>query len=109
MKTTIAGVLLAVAALAAAATTASAASAATQRTITVQGTGIATTVPDEAQFTFGVTVTGPTAKAALSTDSRRMNALIAAIKAQGVPAADIQTAQVSLTPNTNDNGTKILN
>jgi uncharacterized protein len=38
-----------------------------------------------------------------------MNALIAAIKALGIPPAAIQTAQISLTPNTNDNGTKILN
>src|SRR4051812_11890060 len=107
MKTTIAAFLVTVIALAA--SLASSASAATARTITVQGTGIVTSVPDEAQFNFGVSVTGPTAKAALTANSRRMNALIAAVKGQGVPAADIQTSQVSLTPNTNDTGTKILN
>jgi uncharacterized protein len=79
------------------------------RTITVQGTGIVTTVPNEAQFSFGVSVTAPSAKTALTANARRMNALIAAIKALGIPPAAIQTAEISLTPNTNDNGTKILN
>jgi uncharacterized protein len=79
------------------------------RTITVQGTGIVTTVPNEAQFSFGVSVTAANAKAALSANAGRMNTLIAAIKALGIPPADIQTAQISLTPNTNENGTRILN
>jgi uncharacterized protein YggE len=110
MKTTIAAILLVAGALAAAAATAAPyAGAATPRTITVEGTGIATSVPDEAQFTFGVSVNAPTANAALSASSRRMNTLIAAVKGQGVPASGIQTSQISLTPNTNDNGTKILN
>jgi uncharacterized protein YggE len=98
--------LLATAALAAAA--ASPAAAATPRVITVNGTGIVNTVPDQAQFTFGVSVTGPTAKAALTANAARMNRLIAAVKAKGIPASAIQTAEVSLTPNTNDNGTRIL-
>jgi hypothetical protein len=38
-----------------------------------------------------------------------MNTLIGAIKALGIPPAAIQTAQISLTPNTNENGNKILN
>ena len=84
------------------------AAAATPRTITVNGTGIVNTVPDQAQFTFGVSVTGPTAKAALTANAARMNRLIEAVKAKGIPASAIQTAEVSLTPNTNDNGTKIL-
>jgi uncharacterized protein len=79
------------------------------RTITVQGTGIVTTVPNEAQFSFGASVTAPTAKSALTANARRMNALIAAIKGLGVPPASIQTAQISLTPNTNQNGTKVIN
>ena len=109
MKTTIAAILLVAGALAATATAAPNAGAAASRTITVQGTGIATSVPDEAQFTFGVSVNAPTANAALSASSKRMTALIAAVKGQGVPASGIQTSQISLMPNTNDNGTKILN
>lgn len=94
--------------LAAAALGAGHASAA-PRTITVQGTGIVTTVPNQAQFSFGVSVTAANAKAALTANARRMNALIGAIKTLGIPASAIQTAQISLTPNTNQNGTKILN
>ncbi|HEY4348506.1 MAG TPA: SIMPL domain-containing protein [Gaiellaceae bacterium] len=79
------------------------------RTITVNGVGIVTTVPDQASFSFGVTVTARTARAALSANARRMSSLIAVIKKQGIADRDIQTAEISLSPNTNDNGTKILN
>jgi uncharacterized protein YggE len=85
------------------------ASAAPDRTITVNGTGIVTSVPNQAQFSFGVSVTGQTANAALTENARRMNALIAAIKGQGIPDRAIQTAEISLSPNTNSDGTKILN
>jgi uncharacterized protein len=91
-----------------AAVTASAATAAPSRTITVNGTGIVTTVPDEAQFTFGVSTTAPSAKAALAGNAARMNRLIASLKAAGIPPADIQTAEISLSPNTNENGSKVL-
>ena len=92
----------------AAAVPASPASAATSRTITVNGTGIVTTVPDEAQFTFGVSTTAPSAKVALGANAARMNQLIAALKSAGIAPADIQTAEISLSPNTNDNGSKVL-
>ena len=84
------------------------ASATAPRTITVAGTGIVTSVPDEAQFSFGVSTNGQTATAALTANSNKMNKVIAAIKALGIPAAGIQTAQISLTPNTNQAGTAIL-
>jgi uncharacterized protein YggE len=82
--------------------------AAGNRSITVQGTGIVTTVPDEAQFSFGVSTTAPTAKAALTANAARMNRLIAALKHAGIAPADIQTTQISLYPNTNENGSKVL-
>jgi hypothetical protein len=85
------------------------ASAAAPRTITVSGVGIVTSVPDQAEFSFGVSVTGSNARAALTANARRMNALIAAIRKQGIAGRNIQTAEISLSPNTNDNGTKILN
>jgi hypothetical protein len=87
---------------------ASPATAAPSRTITVNGTGIVTTVPDEAQFTFGVSTTAPSAKRALAGNAARMNRLIAALKAAGVAPADIQTAEISLSPNTNENGSRVL-
>ena len=93
---------------AAALVAASPATAAPSRTITVNGTGIVSTVPDEAQFTFGVSTTAPTAKGALSANAGRMNRLIAALKAAGIAPADIQTAEISLSPNTNENGSRVL-
>jgi uncharacterized protein YggE len=84
------------------------ASAAGPRTITVQGTGIVTAVPDEAQFSFGVSTTAATARAALNANAARMNRLIAALKKTGIAPADIQTAEISLSPNTNENGSKVL-
>ena len=87
--------------------TASAPSA-TVRTITVTGNGSATTVPDRASFEFGVTTRAATAEAALSRNSAAAAAVIAALKADGVAAADLQTAGVSLSPQTSQDGTSIV-
>jgi uncharacterized protein YggE len=84
-------------------------SAATGRTITVHGTGIVKTTPTNADFTFGVAANGSTATAALSANAAKMNKVIDALKQRGVAAADLQTAQISLQPNRNQNGDKILN
>lgn len=97
------------AAAADATTTASVTVTVTPRTITVNGTGIVTSVPDQADFTFGVSTNGGSASAALSANSRKMTKVIAALKAQGIASADIQTAQISITPNTNQNGTTVIN
>jgi uncharacterized protein YggE len=85
------------------------ASGATPRTITVNGTGIVSTVPTRADFTFGVSANGATATAALGANSAQMTKVIAALKAHGIAAEDIQTAQISLAPNRNQTGNKILN
>jgi uncharacterized protein len=66
--------------------------------ITVTGTGTATTVPDRAGFWFGVQTNRKTASEALAANSRDMRKVIAAIKTAGVPDADVQTAQISLSP-----------
>jgi uncharacterized protein YggE len=100
----LAALVAAVAALAA-----PAALAAAPRSITVNGSGIVTTTPNQADFTFGVTTNGGSATAALSSNARLMTKVIGALKAQGVSAADLQTAEVSLSPNRNQNGDKILN
>jgi uncharacterized protein YggE len=96
--------------VASAALTAASAGAAVvnMRTITVSGTGIITTVPNQASFGFGVATTGRTAQQALSANATRMTAVIDALKQAGLSAAELQTAQISLTPNTNQNGTVIL-
>jgi uncharacterized protein YggE len=74
------------------------------RTITVNGSGIISSVPDRAQFSFGVTATAKTASAALATNTADMTKVIATLKAHGIQDADIQTAGVSLSPSYNQAG-----
>ncbi|HEX2292378.1 MAG TPA: SIMPL domain-containing protein [Gaiellaceae bacterium] len=64
--------------------------------ITVNGVGRVSTVPDEAEFSLGVTTEGTTARRALAANSERMRALIGALKAAGVADRDIQTRDVSV-------------
>jgi uncharacterized protein len=77
------------------------------RTITVNGSGIVTSVPDRAQFSFGVTTTAKTASAALTANSADMTRVIDALKTHGIADADVQTAQVSLSANYNTAGTTV--
>jgi len=76
--------------------------------ITVNGTGTVHATPDEADFSFGVETQADTADAAISANNDAMQQVINAIKAAGIPAADIQTEQVSVSPRYSDNGQKIL-
>jgi uncharacterized protein len=64
--------------------------------ITVTGVGRVSTVPDEAEFSLGITTKGRTAGAALAANSERMRELIAALKAAGIAERDIQTRDVSV-------------
>lgn len=67
--------------------------------ITVTGVGRVDAVPDEAEFTLGVTTKGGTAREALAANSAEMRQLIAAVKAAGVKERDIKTQDVSVGPN----------
>jgi uncharacterized protein len=78
------------------------------RTITVSGEGTVTTVPDRASFSFGVETRATSASAALARSGAAADAVVAAVKDAGVPAADIQTSQVSLSPQTTEDGTRIV-
>ena len=78
------------------------------RTITVTGNGSATAVPDRASWSFSVDTRGATASAALSSNADAANAIVAALKGAGVAAADLQTTEVSLDPQTSQDGTKII-
>ena len=82
--------------------------AAAKRSITVSGSGSIETVPDRAQFSFGVVTKGLTATQALGANSAAVSRVIAALKGAGVAAADIQTQSVSLVPQTSPNGTEIV-
>jgi uncharacterized protein YggE len=76
--------------------------------ITVIGTGVVTSVPDRADFSFGVTSEGRTAAAALAANAAEMRRVIAAIRAAGVAADDVQTQQISLSPRYTDEGESIV-
>ena len=84
------------------------AAAAAKGTITVSGTGIVNSVPDRADFTFGVSTTAATATAALAADGSQMRRLIDALTKHGIASRDIQTAEISLSPNMNPNGNRVL-
>jgi uncharacterized protein YggE len=68
--------------------------------ITVQGTGTVTSVPDQAQLSFGVESQGDTAKAALAANAAEMRRMLAALKAAG--AKDVKTQYVSVSPRYGD-------
>ena len=75
--------------------------------ITVNGTGTANAIPNEAQFSLGVTTKGSTAREALAANSARMERVIAALKSAGVSERDIKTQDVSVGPGyDSDKGTQ---
>lgn len=78
------------------------------KTITVTGNGSVTTVPDRATFGFTIETRAKTATAALAQNSDDATAVIAALKGAGVTAANLQTSQVSLMPQTSQDGTTIV-
>ena len=79
-----------------------------QHSIVVIGDGSVSTVPDRAQVSFGVSTDAKTASAALRANAAEMTRVIAAVKAQGIAAADIRTAIISLSPRTSTNGDDIV-
>ena len=72
------------------------------RTITVSGSGTATSTPTNAIISFGVQTQDPSAKAALAQNAREMQQVIEALKKAG--ADDIATQSVSLNPIYGDTG-----
>ena len=73
--------------------------------VTTTGHGVITIVPDEATVTAGVHTQAATAADALAQNSTRMNDVIAALKQHG--GKDLQTQQVSLYPQSKEDGTII--
>jgi uncharacterized protein len=72
--------------------------------ITVTGTGQVSSVPDEAEFSLGVSTEGNTARSALAANSEQMQRLIDALKAAGMSRADIRTQDVSVGRDYDDHG-----
>lgn len=76
-------------------------SGSTKTDIGVSGTGHVSVTPDTAVASIGVEITAPTLAAATKESSDKMTAVIAALKAQGVDAKDIQTSSYNVYPITN--------
>jgi hypothetical protein len=72
--------------------------AAPEHTISVGGTGRITLVPDIADLRLGVSITKPTVAQARDAAASAMTSVVAALKAAGIAAKDIQTATLSLQP-----------
>jgi uncharacterized protein YggE len=85
-----------------------AAAAAAGHSIVVAGSGSVATMPNRARVSFGVTTTAKSAAAALRANGAEMAKVIAAVKAQGIAAADIRTESVSLSTRTSPNGDEIV-
>ena len=66
--------------------------------LTVSGTGEARVAPDEATVRLGVFAQAETARAAQDQVSRTAGAILEAIRRLGVPAEQIQTSELSLSP-----------
>ena len=73
-------------------------SRATSAAINLSAFGEVNLVPDIANLTLGVSATAPTAAEALRANAERMNRVVAALTAAGLPARDIQTTQLNLSP-----------
>jgi uncharacterized protein len=82
--------------------------AAAQHSIVVAGNGSVSAVPDRAQVSFGVSTSAKTASAALRANAAEMTKVIAALKGQGIAAADIRTEFVSLSPRYSQNGDAVI-
>jgi uncharacterized protein YggE len=98
----VAAVVLGAAALTVAATRGSAAAAGCAGTtprLTVQGTGQASGRPDSLDFDAQVNVNASIAAAALVQDSAITGSVVQAIEAAGVKARDIQTTDLTISPN----------
>lgn len=66
--------------------------------IEVSGTGKIAAAPDFATITLGVVKQGRAATEALAANDKAMNALTASLKEHGIAAKDIQTSEISVTP-----------
>ena len=69
-----------------------------ETTITLNGKGSVEHAPDIAMITVGVSVDAPTASAAMSQQTTKMNGVFAAVKAAGIADRDMQTSNLSLNP-----------
>lgn len=67
-------------------------------TLSLAAYGEAKVQPDMATINLGVTTEGPTAAAAMTANSAQMTRVLAALRAAGLAAKDIQTSNLNLSP-----------
>jgi uncharacterized protein YggE len=75
-----------------------AASAFAATTLNLSAYGEARADPDMATISLGVDTTGPTAAAAMQANADQMSRVVAALKKAGIDSRDLQTANLSLSP-----------
>ena len=73
-------------------------------TIVVEGTGEVRGTPDTVTLSLGVQTTAPTAVATLNGNNYSAGFLIGTLKHKGVARKDIQTSNLSISPNYDDKG-----
>ncbi len=78
------------------------------RTINVHGTGQASETPDQATVMLGVETTGKTAQLALRDNNAKATELINVLKDSGIDGNCIQTSQLSVYPQFNNEGRKVV-
>jgi uncharacterized protein len=72
--------------------------------ITVTGTGTVTGVPNQLVVSLSVQATAGDVTSALNNANQTVRNVTAVLRARGVAPADIQTSDLSISPNYNDNG-----
>ncbi len=78
-------------------------------TVTASGMGTAQATPDTAEMSFGVTANSANAKSALEDASKAAESITAAVKKAGVDEKDIQTRDVSVYPQSDEqNGKQVI-
>jgi uncharacterized protein YggE len=75
--------------------------------ITVNGSGAVATVPNRAELAFGVVSQAQSARAALTANAAASRRVVDALRGAGIAAADLQTAQISLSPRYSEQGEDI--
>ncbi|HET9059918.1 MAG TPA: SIMPL domain-containing protein [Acidimicrobiales bacterium] len=73
-------------------------------TVTVQGTGTSSAVPDQMTLTVNVHTQAGSAQSALAKNATKAQALITSIEHKGVPSRDLQTSGISLQPSYDNSG-----
>ena len=102
----LAALALALVALAGCGDTTNVTAPAAANTVTASGAGTKQAVPDTAEMSFGVTTMSANAKSALDEAAKSAEQIAAALKKQGIADEDIQTQDISLYPQTVDQGGK---